>query len=120
MIRKFEFQQSLICNYGKKAEALEYFIRKCQDMISKDLKSKFHPYEIEQVHGTIIGLEATIKNRKIINRNFLENEISEEMDFGEILPFIRNTFSNLQFEVQLGGFDAQKRYKFNDLIHCPI
>lgn len=121
MMRKFEFQLSLVSHYGKKDEIFKSFIKSCQEIISKKLLSDFYPYENYQVHGTIIGLEAYVKNDKLFSKNIFENNNETlEIDFDKTLNFIEETFSTLDLQIQFGGYDFQNSYSFtNGMIFDP-
>jgi len=43
--------------FGAKVRPLEDLLRAIQGIVSDELGEKFHPYALEQVHGTLIGLD---------------------------------------------------------------
>lgn len=115
MIRKFEFQISLVSHYGNKNEQLEFFIKSCQNIISKKILSNFHPYDIFQVHGTVIGLETYVKDGKLISKNKFESKDEIlAVDFDKTLIFVKEIFSRLDLQIQIGGFNFQNNCKFTN------
>ncbi|NET52120.1 MAG: hypothetical protein F6K09_26535 [Merismopedia sp. SIO2A8] len=53
-------QVTLISLYGEKSLELVNLIRHCQKMIAGITGIEFIPYELPQVHATILGLEQVI------------------------------------------------------------
>lgn len=105
-------QVTLVAHYGTKPIELSDFIRACQDEIAGLLLSTFHPYDIEQAHGTIIGLEGNCTGEEILNKNFedLRGE-KKPMNFDQILDFLRSTDA-LPIQIQIGGFRPYDNYPF--------
>lgn len=104
-------QVTLVAYYGKKPEVISNFIRSCQDILAEHLLSTFHPYDIEQVHGTIIGLEGYHHNNAIINENFLEIGETRNMDIDKVLNFLRSS-KMFPINIRMGGFRNYEKYCF--------
>jgi hypothetical protein len=106
-------QVTLVAYHGTKTVELSDFIRVCQDKLAGRLLSGFRPYDIEQVHGTIIGLEGDRIGEEILNKNFqiLRGE-KKSMDIDQILDFLRSTDA-LPIQIRIGGFRPYDKYPFN-------
>ena len=82
----------------------------CQAEIASVAGSAFHPYEIRQVHSTIVGIEQA-KASTILNAYFYEYRDKQvQMDFSGLLNFLRNG-GGFPFQIQIGGFQ-QRDYPF--------
>ena len=96
-------QVTLISLYGNKPENLETRIRECQDFLTKRIGVAFRPYDIRQVHATIIGLERCIGSA-MQNLNFWKKKSDiSKMDLAGLLNYFREAFAK-GIEVQIGGF----------------
>lgn len=104
MIVPNKMQATLVSFYGKKPEALKSFIVACQDKVLETIGGSFLPYEIDQVHGTIIGLEGTRDAGKIKNANF-EGSLAKErwVDPVELLAFLQSNKLRT-IGVKIGGY----------------
>jgi hypothetical protein len=99
-------QVTLVALYGEKPTALSELIIACQKQISAHLGNNFQPYEIEQVHATIVGLER-VSGSGSFNLNFARHRNQEKlMDLAGLLSLIR-TSSGIPFHVQIGGFEKR-------------
>ena len=106
-------QATLVAYYGEKPEKLAEFIQKLQDKLKLVFHNHFYPYHVEQVHGTIIGMEGILKDGKILNKYFQDlREELRPMDLDGALKFIRST-SILPLHIRVGGFRKGKSYLFN-------
>jgi hypothetical protein len=105
-------QVTLVSFYSEKSGKVMEFIRLCQDNISKLLLSAFHPYEMEQVHATIIGLEGCRLGDKIKNENF-QSFCKEERFVSaiELLDFLRSD-DLPSFDIRIGGYRHHEDYGF--------
>ena len=99
-----KMQATLVAFYGKKNNDLEAFISACQNKILETIGSSFLPYSLEQVHGTIIGLEGYRIADKIKNANF-ESYLRQTrlVDPSALLEFIRSDDFPL-IDVKIGGY----------------
>lgn len=112
-------QVTLVAYYGKKPSAIEALIRSLQEELNHRLRSAFEPYEVDQVHATIIGLEALREGSEIVNVNSQELRGERRpMNWAKILNFI-DTTSRLPFEVQIGGFSPAAAYPFTSRTEHP-
>jgi hypothetical protein len=103
-------QITLVSLYGDKEDELSMLITECQETVKLVLGSAFSPYDIRQVHATIIGLERRIGSSGH-NLNFWKHRSRQvEMDFDGFLTFLRGC-SQVPFEVQIGGF-GDRDYPF--------
>jgi hypothetical protein len=99
-------QVTLVALYGEKPTALSELILACQKQIAAHLGDDFVPYEIAQVHATILGLER-ISTTGHFNLNFARHRNQERlMDFAGWLTFMQ-TSNKIPFQVQIGGFQNQ-------------
>src|ERR1700730_3315003 len=96
-------QLTLVSHYGRKEPRLADLIRRTQDVLSENLKSSFRPYQMDQVHGTIVGLEGHHVSGGIRNRNWAELGEQRRVDYAKLLNFLRgHDFPTL--DIQLGGY----------------
>ena len=107
-----QMQFTLVAFYGPKPPNFARLIRFCQDELSRLLISSFHPYDIEQVHGTLIGLEGVRQNGVLLNNNFW-NHCSEKrfMDLRQI-PELLSATSFLPMKLRIGGFRHYEKQAF--------
>ena len=94
-------QVTLVSLYGNKNEGFAAVVGELQELVSQVVPA-FAPYDIRQVHATIIGLERD--RAPALNANFLRFRGQERrMDFTGFLAFLREC-SKLPFKLQIGGF----------------
>jgi len=98
-------QVTLVSHYGEKPDDLAGLIRYCQELLSFRLAARFRPYQLEQVHGTIIGLEGHQQSGRLLNRNS-----GEQVDPEALLRFLRKQFPVI--EIRIGGFRHWANYGF--------
>ena len=96
-------QAALVALYGDKNADFADLIVDCQAVARSELGDSFRPYDVRQVHATIIGLEhATGTARR--NRNFLHyRDQAVNMDIDGFVASLRGS-SLFPFSVQIGGF----------------
>ena len=93
-------QATLVALWGEKPAPLAGLIRECQSLAGEVLEV---PYELEQVHATIVGLAHDPGDPRL-NRNFLEHRGRREaMDLAGFLVHLRAA-ARLPWRVQIGGF----------------
>lgn len=68
---------TLVSLYGDKVPEFAQLITECQSVVAEVLKEDFEPYEIAQVHATLIGLEEK-KKAPLVNDNFSKSRGREE------------------------------------------
>ena len=112
-------QMTLVAYYGNKPAVIEDLIRPFQEALLAQLGYAYEPYSIEQVHATIIGLEAVRDGSEVININFRElREERRPMNLVRVLEFLRAT-KLLPFNVQIGGFSPAMAYPFTSRADHP-
>ncbi len=112
-------QLTLVSHYEAKPPAVAELVLELQQSIAALLGDGFRPYALEQVHGTIIGLEGTRVGTRIRNENFLRYRDEERfIDFAGLLNFLREHFKG--FTVRVGGFSAKNDYGFKSQDQHPF
>ena len=107
MISQDLMQATLVSFYGNKPKELEKFILACQKRIIEIIGTSFLPYELEQVHGTIIGLEGYRFADKIQNASFETNLSQRRMvDPAVFLEFIRQADIDT-INIKIGGYSPE-------------
>ncbi len=96
-------QATLVAFHGPKPSGLEQLFLKCQDMILETQGIDFRPYDVDQIHGTIIGLEK-VSGEELINKNMACNRgrhIAMDID-----AFARDLQDSPRFPItlQFGGY----------------
>jgi hypothetical protein len=103
-------QATLVALYGAKHDALEMLIERCWEKIAEILGSSFCPYDLNQVHATIVGLERA-SGPAPCNRNFYNyRQKALSMDLRGFRDSLLSD-GTLPFHVQVGGF-ADRDYPF--------
>jgi hypothetical protein len=109
-------QVTLISLYGDKNEDFSAAIKKWQQVVAEGVGSAFTPYDVRQIHATIIGLERV--RAPAYNANFSTHRKRDvAMNFDGLLAYVRGC-GHVPFEVQLGGF-AQRDYPFTSRENTP-
>ncbi|MFA6562876.1 MAG: hypothetical protein WCV00_13285 [Verrucomicrobiia bacterium] len=97
-------QTTLISLYGEKRPDFAAAIIQCQQCVTQALGSAFTPYDLRQIHATVVGLERRIASPPF-NANFAKHRGRDVvMDFAGYFAYLRGC-GLLPFEVQIGGFD---------------
>lgn len=105
-------QLTLVSHYGEKATDCAQLIRNLQQFLAGSLGGSFRPYSVEQVHGTIVGLEGVRGGDRIRNENFRRYRHEERLvDLEGLLGFLRSSAAP-DFTIQIGSFDAARDYGF--------
>lgn len=110
---------TLVAYYGDKPPQIAKLINAAIDKLSGLLGNKFEPYCLQQVHGTIIGLEGHRAGKHIINANYtkLRNQTCP-MDLKAALQILKET-TLLPFDVTIGGFIDGGPYSFTSRNDVP-
>jgi hypothetical protein len=96
-------QVTLVALYGQKPSDLSELLEECQKQIAGELGGNFHPYDVTQIHATMIGLERTIGSTGLnLNLNKYRN-MQGRMNFERLLGLLREG-SVFPFQIQIGGF----------------
>ena len=104
---------SLVSFYGDKPVQLIDLIQKLQICLTNQLiKDKFVPYQLEQVHGTIIGCEGYKTEAGVINKWFYERrEETRYINFPGLIDYLQHQAS-LPLTIRFGGYDRNTDYNF--------
>ena len=113
-------QLTFVSHYGPKPAPFAKKIRLLQSIIAEWLGDGFKPYDVEQVHGTIIGLEGARFSTGIRNENFWRFRSEERyIDFEQLLDFLR-TWRESYWDVHVGGYDLARDHGFTSAGHPPF
>jgi hypothetical protein len=94
---------ALVALYGEKSSILAQLISECQAQIVSVLGSAFHPYDVRQVHATIVGL-GILNEHSLINDAYYQYRGQQvPMDLDSLLRFLRGS-GYLPLQIQIGGF----------------
>lgn len=105
-------QVTLVSFHGEKPDQFVKLVRDCQDKLLESLKSAFLPYHIDQVHGTIVGLEGWRFAERIQNKNSLDLQGETRLvDPAALLEFLRSD-SFPSIPVVIGGYQNGIEYGF--------
>lgn len=120
MSDRIEMQLSIISHYGEKSLELINLISMLQSKLSESLGFAFKPYEMDQVHGTIIRLEGTFTDKGILNKWFKENRHEDRyMKPERLLEFIKSDKIK-EIDIKIGGYRIHKDYGFESRGQHPF
>ncbi|MGR9087195.1 MAG: hypothetical protein ACU841_08985 [Gammaproteobacteria bacterium] len=105
-------QAALVSHYGGKTGILRDLIRSCQDKLSELLLSSFHPYELEQVHGTVIGLEGWRVDDQIMNQSYQRYRNEKRFMSPQRLLELLRSGELPSFDIRVGGYRPHQDYGF--------
>ncbi|MBE9042907.1 hypothetical protein IQ255_00555 [Pleurocapsales cyanobacterium LEGE 10410] len=104
---------SLIALYGEKPPQLTSLIDKLQACLAdyELIRGKFVAYQLEQVHGTIIGCEGVKTEAGIINQWFYE--LRQEIKYlnPDLVDYLQHQ-ANFPLTIRFGGYDRATDYNF--------
>ncbi len=100
-------QATLVAFHGSKPGGLERLIAGCQAILGEALATDYRPYSMEQIHGTIVGLEKTT-DKGLVNLN--RSKLTARREEMNIPGFARGLYSSGRFPVhiRLGGFERDQ------------
>lgn len=114
---------SLVAFYGDKPPQLKSLIRQLQDSLAniKSIADKFVPYQLEQVHGTIIGCEGCKSELGIIDRWFSDRRQEiRYIDLAGVVDYLQHRI-DLPLTIRFSGYDRKREYNFrsrNQHLYC--
>lgn len=114
--------RTLVAYHGSKPKELKFLIEYVQKTVQQLLPPDvYEPYELEQVHGTLIGLEGVrLDSGEVVNRNFLElRNQAIRMDLDGAFEFLRSS-PLLPMSIRLAGFSAREQYGFESRGRHPF
>ena len=89
-------------------------IERLQGQLGNDnlLKDKFIPYQMAQVHGTIIGCEGLRYSKGIVSQWLFERRGEEKyINFADLTNYLQQQI-DLPLTIRFGGYDRDKNYNF--------
>jgi len=112
-------QLTIVTHYGAKLPSMAKLIDVLQRKMATSLDSAFMPYELEQVHGTVIGLEGVLVDTKVTNKWFKENLKKDEcIDFDGIMEYVLSNRMD-EIKIRFGGWWPLKDYGFKSRNQHP-
>jgi hypothetical protein len=103
---------TLVAFYGPKPPAMVELVDALQTELRSQLGDAFTAYDMEQVHGTLVGLEGRQTGTGIQNTNLINaSGESSAMDLEGIFHFLLNT-PLLPLHIRIGGFVHSRVYPF--------
>ncbi|ELS02527.1 hypothetical protein Xen7305DRAFT_00022410 [Xenococcus sp. PCC 7305] len=102
---------SLVAFYGKKPSPLSKLIIKIQNCLGQ--LPGFIPYQIEQIHGTILGCEGWQTSEGLVNKWFyLTRKEIRYLDYDGWLKCLQRDGGIDPFFVYVGGYQRDLNYHF--------
>ena len=104
---------SLVAFYGNKPPQLVALIQKLQTYLThcKLVRNCFIPYQLEQVHGTIIGCEGTKTESGIIDKWFYDRrQETKYIDIPGLVDYLQHQI--VPITIRFGGYDRTSNYNF--------
>ena len=105
---------SLVAFYEDKPPQLKSLIQQLQACLAnhKLTKNKFIPYQLEQVHGTIIGCEGKKTESGIVNQWFEQcRQKVKYIDLDGLVKYLQHQI-NLPLTIRFGGYNRDRQYIF--------
>jgi hypothetical protein len=99
-------QVTLVAHYGDKPAALSTLVQHLQGKMHELLGPAFRAYELEQVHGTVIGLEGCRVGTRVMNQHS-----RSPLNLRGALEFLHGSRFR-PISVQIGGYHASGAYPF--------
>lgn len=112
-------QLSLVSHYGEKPVPLQELIADIQALLLRDLDTAFRPYQMEQVHGTITGIETEREQSELYSKWYLENKGCRlPMDLKGLSHFLGKEVP--RFLIKIGGYQPDRDYGFTSRGQHPF
>ena len=105
---------SLVAFYGDKPPQLTNLIQELQACLlnCESIRDKFIPYQLEQVHGTIIGCEGKKHKSGVISQWFEKHRgKTRYIDLEGLVAHIQYQI-HLPLTIRFGGYDRDLEYNF--------
>jgi hypothetical protein len=105
---------SAVALYGPKAGPLRDFLARAHAAIAAQLGQDFRPYTLEQVHATLIALDAAAdpETGAIVNAYYLAHRgTALEMDLPRVMDILARRFAR-PFGARFGGFAPGQEVPF--------
>ncbi|MEM9506866.1 MAG: hypothetical protein AAGA16_04165 [Cyanobacteria bacterium P01_E01_bin.35] len=105
---------SLVAFYGHKPQPLINLIQKLQESIANHslVQKKFIPYQLEQVHATIIGCEGVAAESGIISHWFHHKRQEDRyINFAGLINYL-NYQIDFPLRIHFGGYQPDQEYNF--------
>lgn len=105
---------SLVAFYGDKPVGLASLIQQLQAYLFNHplLQNKFIPYQLKQVHSTLIGCEGWQTSQGVINQWFQEKrQETKYIDFWGLTNYLQNQV-NFPLTIRFAGYERQQNYNF--------
>lgn len=105
---------SLVAFYGNKPPELIDLIQILQEYLANHnlIQNKFIPYQLEQVHGTIIGCEGLFTTSGIISKWFYERRQEiRSIDFVSLVDYLQRQI-DFPLTIRFGGYNRSYDYNF--------
>lgn len=98
-------QVTLVSLYGQKPKPLADLIRNCMSMIqATKLRRIFSPYQLNQIHGTVMGMEKLIGYADHFNANLWASTSPAKKEVMNFAPLVHTVQRHLPIMVQFGNF----------------
>jgi len=110
-----EINLSLVAFYGDKPGELVKLINQLQEHLASHqlIQDNFVPYQLEQVHGTIIGCEGLLTESGIISNWFKKRrQETRSINFSGLTDYLQHQV-NFPLNIRVGGYNRQKNYNFS-------
>jgi len=104
--------------YGHKPPQLRDLIARCQQSICARIGGDFVPYELAQVHATLIGLEGVWTEGRLVQAHFAQGGVERPLDLAGLTDFLLHT-PLLPMQMRLGGFEPSQDYGFTSFGRHP-
>jgi hypothetical protein len=105
---------TLVAFYGEKPALLIDLIQQLQASLNNHelIQDKFIPYQLKQVHGTIIGCEGTKTELGVVNQWFGDRrQETRYIDFPGLVNYLQHQI-DLPLTIRFGGYDRLTNYNF--------
>ena len=105
---------SAVALYGPKTGEVGNLLQSVQETIARQLGAAFLPYTLEQIHGTLIGLNAVREpaTGALVSQYYLEHQGARRViDFERVLEILAQRFSR-PLPIRIGGFGPEDEAGF--------